>query len=420
MRALRERAGAAPARAPRAAPDSAPERGSVPSRTHSRKWRHSIRSGSSFEIRGRVGVARARDVLAVRRVVLVEALVVDGQLALELHVVERRHPLRADHREAALLVRVEPRQVHVRDEPRVEAHQREHHVLHARLHVALAHGVALERLLVREPQDHGHVVRPQRPERVLVLRGACRGSAGSSRCSAGRRARRSTPARLSFSTPGWYSSRWPTISTRPGRPRGLDDRLGLGGRLGQRLLHEAVLAGLEHPERQLGVGGHRGGDHDGVERGVGQQVVERRSWCALTGRPRPSARAPPRRRRRARQLGAGQPVEVAGEVRAPVAEADDPDARHRRTRFGASMPRVTPRKSTTSGASRDDALEVEPGVGGHDHGAVQVLGHSERQAVLGQLRARSRRGRRAPRRCSRSSRMMRSAGDSRRSPTPGL
>ena len=37
-----------------------------------------------------------------------------------------------------------------------------------------------------------------------------------------------------------------------------------------------------------------------------------------------------------RELGVGQSVEVAGEVRAPVAEADHPDGRHRRTRFGAS------------------------------------------------------------------------------------
>src|SRR5512133_3260005 len=40
-------------------------------------------------------VARARDVLAVVAVVLLEALVVDGQLALDRHVVEGRHPPRA-------------------------------------------------------------------------------------------------------------------------------------------------------------------------------------------------------------------------------------------------------------------------------------------------------------------------------------
>src|SRR3954454_19683335 len=61
-------------------------------------------------------VPRAGDVLAVGGGVLVEPLVVDGDLALEVHVVERRHPAGADDREAALLVRVEPGQVQVRGE----------------------------------------------------------------------------------------------------------------------------------------------------------------------------------------------------------------------------------------------------------------------------------------------------------------
>src|SRR6185436_18730732 len=50
-------------------------------------------------------VPRPRDVLAVGAGVLVEALVVDRDLALDVHVVEGRHPLRADDREAPLLVR---------------------------------------------------------------------------------------------------------------------------------------------------------------------------------------------------------------------------------------------------------------------------------------------------------------------------
>src|SRR5207302_411575 len=66
-------------------------------------------------------VARPGDVLAERRVVLVEALVVDGDLALELHVVEGGHPLGAHHGQPALLVRVKPGQVHVGGEPGGEA-----------------------------------------------------------------------------------------------------------------------------------------------------------------------------------------------------------------------------------------------------------------------------------------------------------
>ena len=72
------------------------------------KWAHSIRSGSSFEIRGEETSPERAMYSPYERVVLVEALVVDGELPLQLHVVERGHPPGADHREAALLVRVQP------------------------------------------------------------------------------------------------------------------------------------------------------------------------------------------------------------------------------------------------------------------------------------------------------------------------
>src|SRR3954452_22211722 len=71
----------------------------------------------------RPDVARARDVLAVGVGLLVEALVVDGDLPLGVHVVERRHPPRPDDRETPLLVRIEPRQVQVRGDARREAHE---------------------------------------------------------------------------------------------------------------------------------------------------------------------------------------------------------------------------------------------------------------------------------------------------------
>src|SRR4051812_38267095 len=113
-------------------------------------------------------VAGAGDVLAVRAVRLVEALVVDDQFLLELHVVESGHLVRADDREAPLLVRVEPRQVQVCHEPGWEAQVGENHVLDRPVHVALAERVHLVGLLVGQVQQHRHVVRAQRPERVLV------------------------------------------------------------------------------------------------------------------------------------------------------------------------------------------------------------------------------------------------------------
>ena len=103
---------------------------------------------------------------------------------------------------------------------------------------------------------------------------------------------------------------------------------------------------------------------DRVELVVGQQLVERRRWRARSReRPRPSARrASSDSSQSQAQLGVRQPVEVAREVRAPVAEADDArpgrgSSAHRRTRcVGGSMPRVTPRKSTTERRPGDEPL----------------------------------------------------------------
>src|SRR4051794_31210932 len=119
--------------------------------------------------RGAPDVAGSRDVLAVGGRVLVEALVVHRHLALGRHVVERGHPLRTDHREAPLLVRVEPREVQVGREAGREAQVGEHHILDAAAHVALADRAQLLGLLVAGQSQHDrHVVRAQRPQRVLV------------------------------------------------------------------------------------------------------------------------------------------------------------------------------------------------------------------------------------------------------------
>ena len=64
---------------------------------------------------------------------------------------------------------------------------------------------------------------------------------------------------------------------RPARRLGRRQHpLGVRHRLRQRLLHEAVLAGLEHAHGEVRVAGHVGRHHHGVEVGVGQQVVDRR------------------------------------------------------------------------------------------------------------------------------------------------
>ena len=59
------------------------------------------------------------------------------------------------------------------------------------------------------------------------------------------------------------------------RPLGCGDRrFGVGGGGRERLLDEAVLARLGDPDRQRRVGGHRGGQHHGVELRVVQQVLQ--------------------------------------------------------------------------------------------------------------------------------------------------
>ena len=88
------------------------------------------------------------------------------------------------------------------------------------------------------------------------------------------------------------------------------------------------------------------------------------------------------------------------------------------------MPRVTPRKSSTSACLGDDAAIVDLRMGGHDHDQVGLLEllleRHGLEADLGQRRARAGRGRRARAPRSPSSFRILSAGDSRRSPTPGL
>jgi hypothetical protein len=111
----------------------------------------------------------------------------------------------------------------------------------------------------------------------------------------------------------------------PGGARGGGDLLGRRERLGERLLHEAVLPCGEYPQCHLGVRGHRRRADHGVQLGVGEQLVElgahadaRQLGCSALAR-RLRAVAEPA------QLGVGQAVEVARQVRAPVTEAHDPD-----------------------------------------------------------------------------------------------
>src|SRR5215216_968440 len=116
-----------------------------------------------------VDVAGARPPLAVALGALLGALVVDGHLALELHVVEDGHLVPADYGQLPHLVRVEPGEVHVRHDARREAEVAEDDVLDAFVDERLAARPDLRRLLADQVQDHREVVDAERPERVLVL-----------------------------------------------------------------------------------------------------------------------------------------------------------------------------------------------------------------------------------------------------------
>src|SRR4051812_3454739 len=113
-------------------------------------------------------VAAPRLPLAVGLGALPRRLVLDRHLALQLHVVEDGHPVAPDDGHPTHLVRVEPREVHVRDLPGREAEVAEDDVLDAVREEVAAVGDRRLRLLVEQMEDHGQVVDAERPERVLV------------------------------------------------------------------------------------------------------------------------------------------------------------------------------------------------------------------------------------------------------------
>ena len=111
------------------------------------------------------------------------------------------------------------------------------------------------------------------------------------------------------------------------RSRGGHDLLGLLDRLRERLLDEAVLAGLQHPQRQLARGSARAwpgrprrASSSASSSSIGGRAARTREGRGAALHALLGLVADPG------QLGSGEPVEVAREVRAPVAEADHADA----------------------------------------------------------------------------------------------
>ncbi len=96
------------------------------------------------------------------------ALLVDRYFPVGLHVVEDGHLLAPDDGHLAHLVRVEPRQVHVRDLPAREVQEAEDDILNSLVDRPAALGCDEIRVFVEQVQDHAQVVHTQRPERVLI------------------------------------------------------------------------------------------------------------------------------------------------------------------------------------------------------------------------------------------------------------
>ena len=107
--------------------------------------------------------------------------------------------------------------------------------------------------------------------------------------------------------------------------RDLDQHLGLGAGGGERFFDQDVLAGLERGEAQLVVGGDRRGHDDRLDVGPRDQldrVVEEEGTRVTGAGGLAASRAPIGD---GRQGHAADLAEVAREVGAPVAEADETD-----------------------------------------------------------------------------------------------
>ena len=221
---------------------------------------------------GAEDVARARLPLAVGRGRLPRALLVDRHLALELHVVEDDHLLPADDGDLAASCAGRARRgACARSCPTGSAGSRRRRPRRLGVRNEFPCAQASDGLLVEQVEDHREVVDAERPERVLVACGSCRGSGGSSRRRAPRRGRRSRPgaSRADRGVVEQQVARHqhePSLLGQlaralPSRPR--------SSRAASR--RSTCLPGLERALGELVMGRHRRRDHDRLELRVGEE-----------------------------------------------------------------------------------------------------------------------------------------------------
>ena len=235
-----------------------------------------------------------------------------------------------------------------RGEPQIA----EDDVLDSFVEEGVAVGRRLDDLLLDQVLDHGEVVDAERPERVFVLADLAEVLAVA--VDDEHVAELPVVDQLLQLLDGWVIEQ--EMAGHEDEPAILgeaDQLLHLDGPHCRGLLHEDVLAGLERRarERVMRRDGRR--DHDGVDVGGGEQLVEVARHpgvgvplCEL-GALLVACVAEP--------AEVGEIVEVAREVAAPVAQSclTDAQSRHSLKTCSAALPLapVALRRSTTSGAS---------------------------------------------------------------------
>ena len=237
--------------------------------------------------------------------------------------------VRADDREAALLVGVEPAQVQVGRQARTgSAGSRRRRPRRPGARSDSPCATTSTGLLAGQMQDDRDVVGAEAPQRVLVGAQLAEVEAVAVDVVDRRRARPSSASSLSLRDARVVLEQ---VADHQHAARRLGGRgngaLGVGDRLGERLLDEAVLAGLEHRDGELGVVGtgvaSATASSSGSASSSSRSAVIRasRELRAERARARPAIGSQHQRSSRPGQRG-----EVACQVRAPVAEPGDADA----------------------------------------------------------------------------------------------
>ena len=263
-------------------------------------------------------VGHGHAVLPVDRVGVKHELRFDG-----LRVVEDEHAAAAHDDELLLLVGVKPAHEDVGADARGEFEVRHGDVGDAGVEEIAADGIDVGRLLAGEAQDEGDVVRGEGPEDVLLAADlAQREAAGVDVLEA---ADFAGPDHLLQADDGGVVVQ--DVADEEGflLLRGQADQgFAVGAGEGKGLFDEDVLTGVEGPGGEFMVEGGRGGDDDAGDCGIGQDVGD----AGGDGRIRIGFGHVV-----ADGLGAvtdglqdAELVEVADEVLAPIAGADDGDA----------------------------------------------------------------------------------------------